>query len=54
MNKYWIWFSRINKIGAKLQNQLLEKYKSPEVIWNIEKEKTRKVCKTGICGNSVG
>ena len=38
MNKYWIWFSRINKIGAKLQNQLLEKYKSPEVIWNIEKE----------------
>ena len=46
MNKYWIWFSRINKIGAKLQNQLLEKYKSPEVIWNIEKEE--------LCGNSVG
>ena len=42
MNKYWIWFSRINKIGAKLQNQLLEKYKSPEVIWNIEKEKLEK------------
>lgn len=45
MNKYWIWFSRINKIGAKLQNQLLEKYKSPEVIWNIEKEKLEKFVK---------
>ena len=45
MNKYWIWFSRINKIGAKLQNQLLEKYKSPEVIWNIEKEEIEKFVK---------
>ena len=45
MNKYWIWFSRINKIGAKLQNQLLEKYKSPEVIWNIEKEELEKFVK---------
>ena len=34
MNKYWIWFSRINKIGAKLQNQLLEKYKN--VFENVD------------------
>ena len=39
MNTYWIWFSRINKIGAITQNKLLQKYKSPENIWNLtEKE----------------
>ena len=38
MNKYWIWFSRINKIGAKTQNKLLEKYKTPEKIWHLTKQ----------------
>ena len=38
LNKYWIWFSRINKIGAKAQNELLKKYKNPEVIWNLTKD----------------
>lgn len=38
MDKFWIWFSRINKIGAKKQNELLEKYKTPERIWNLRKE----------------
>ena len=39
MNKYWVWFSRIYKIGAKKQNELLIKYKLPENIWNLsEKE----------------
>lgn len=39
MNTYWIWFSRINKIGAKAQKKLLDKYKNPEIIWNLtEKE----------------
>lgn len=38
MNKYWIWFSRINKIGAKTQNKLLEKYHNPEEIWNLTKK----------------
>lgn len=38
MNKYWIWFSRINKIGAKAQNKLLEKYHNPEEIWNLTKK----------------
>jgi len=35
MNKYWIWLSRIYKIGAVNQNKLLEKYKNPEKIWNL-------------------
>lgn len=39
MDKYWIWFSRINKIGAKLQKELLDKYKSPKNIWNLTEEK---------------
>lgn len=39
MNTYWIWFSRINKIGAMAQKKLLDKYKNPEIIWNLtEKE----------------
>lgn len=37
MDKYWVWFSRINKIGAKTQNELLEKYKTPQKIWNLTK-----------------
>lgn len=43
MNKYWIWFSRINKIGAKTQNELLERYKTPEKIWNLTKEEVQKL-----------
>jgi len=41
LNKYWIWFSRINKIGVKTQNDLLEKYKTPEKIWNLTKEELK-------------
>lgn len=43
MDKYWIWFSRINKIGAKTQNMLLEKYKTPEKIWNLRKNELAKI-----------
>lgn len=42
LNKYWIWFSRLNKIGAKTQNDLLEKYKTPEKIWYLTKEELKK------------
>lgn len=38
MNKYWIWFSRTYKIGAKAQNSLLEKFKKPENIWKLDDE----------------
>lgn len=43
MNKYWIWFSRINKIGARAQNKLLEKYHNPERIWNLTKEELQEI-----------
>ena len=43
MNKYWIWFSRINKIAAKAQNKLLEKYHNPERIWNLTKEELQEI-----------
>lgn len=36
--KYWIWFSNLNKIGNKMKQRLLEIYKEPEVIWNLNKE----------------
>lgn len=38
MNLYWIWFSRINEIGAKTQKELIDKYKNPEKIWKLTKE----------------
>ena len=42
MDKYWIWFSRLNKIGAKTQNELLEKYKTPKNIWFLTIEELKK------------
>lgn len=42
LEKYWIWFSKINKIGAKAQNKLLEKYKNPKVIWSLSKKELLK------------
>ncbi len=41
MNKYWIWFSRINKIGAKAQYKLLEKYETPENIWSLNENELK-------------
>ncbi len=42
MNKYWVWLSRIYKIGAINQNKLLEKYKKPENIWNLTKKELQR------------
>ncbi len=36
--KYWIWLSRIEKIGPIKIKQLLEIYKTPEKIWNLSKD----------------
>lgn len=38
MDKYWLWFSRTNKIGAKTQNELLKKYENPKKIWELDKD----------------
>lgn len=42
MNKYWIWFSRINKIGAYTQNSLLKIYKTPDIIWKLNRSELAK------------
>lgn len=43
MNKYWVWLSSLYKIGAKAQNELLEKYKTPDKIWRLTKENLQKI-----------
>ena len=37
-NKYWIWFSRIEKLTCLQKETLLEKFKSPEKIWMLNKQ----------------
>ncbi len=37
--KYWIWFSLIKNLGNRRKFKLLEIYKNPEKIYNLEKEK---------------
>lgn len=41
--KYWIWFSLIPKLGSKRKQKLLEKYKTPEQIYNLKQEELLKV-----------
>lgn len=36
--RYWIWLSRIEKLGSIKAQKLLEKYKTPQNIWNAQKE----------------
>lgn len=36
--EYWIWLSRIEGLNPKFLNDLLEKYKSPKIIWEKTKE----------------
>lgn len=37
-DKYWIWFSRLEKLNYSKKRFLLEKYKNIELIWNLKKE----------------
>ena len=45
MNKtqYWIWLSRIEKLGSIKAQRLLEKFKTPENIWKAKEEELLKV-----------
>lgn len=36
--KYWIWLSRIQKVGSVRKNKLLQMYESPEKIWKLKFE----------------
>lgn len=42
MNKYWVWLSRLYKIGTYRQNELLKKYKKPEKIWKLSQKELEK------------
>jgi len=35
---YWIWLSRIENVGKKRIFDLLQRYKTPEKLWNASKE----------------
>lgn len=41
--RYWIWLSRIEKLGSIKLQKLLEKYKTPENIWNAKEEDLLKI-----------
>ena len=40
---FWIWFSKLTNISNKIKNRLLEEYKTPERIWNLDKKELMKV-----------
>lgn len=41
--KYWIWLSRIEKLGSIRTQKLLEKYYNPKNIWKCKKPDLLKV-----------
>lgn len=42
-NKYWIWFSLIQNIGSIRKQKLLEKFKTPEMIYTLSKKQLMQV-----------
>ena len=49
--KYWIWLSRIPKLGSIRKQKLLETYKHPHNIWNATEEELLKI--EGLENNTV-
>ena len=45
--KYWIWFSLIKGLGSKKKQELLRIYKTPEKIYNLNREELLKVNRIG-------
>lgn len=41
--QYWIWLSRIEKVGSIKKQKLLEKYKTPQNIWNAREEELTEI-----------
>ena len=37
-NKYWVWLSLIKGLGIRRKIKLIERYKSPEIIYNLSKK----------------
>ena len=46
-NKYWIWFSLIQNIGSIRKQKLLEKFKTPDVIYKLSKKQLMQVEEIG-------
>lgn len=42
--KYWIWFSRIEKLTCIQKEKLLKKFKSPKNIWDLDKYELQELC----------
>lgn len=42
-NKYWIWFSMIPKLGIKRKQELLKQFKTPDKLYDMDKEKLIKI-----------
>lgn len=40
---YWIWLSRIRKLGSIKTQKLLEKFKTPENIWKAQEKELKEV-----------
>lgn len=41
--KYWLWISKIKKLGSIKIQRLLEEYETPERIYNLKKEQLTKI-----------
>ena len=41
--KYWIWLSRIKNVNCIQKELLLNKYKTPERIWNLKEEELNEI-----------
>ena len=49
--KYWIWFSIIPNLGIKRKQKLLNIYKNPQVIYNLQEKDLKEV--VGIGENTI-
>lgn len=43
LKKYWIWMSLIKDLGSIRKQKLLEKYKTPEKIYNLNKDELMQI-----------
>lgn len=49
--KYWIWLSMIPNLGSKKKQELLKKYRSPEIIYTLKEKELAKI--KGIGENAI-
>lgn len=47
-DKFWLWFSRLDKISYAKRRILIEKFKNPKKIWDLKKEELISIDSIGI------